>query len=275
MTMADRNHRDDLLDRIRLHRQGDKAAIILVEGSPDRAVLRRALPIQRQIFPVGPRHDVLLLVEEVLSRQLGPAVAVVDRDFDSAVDAANVAGLPVIAFDGCDLESMLWETKALDETLESLGSEAKIASVGGVNAVRMLVDRLVLPLQRLRAANCNESLGLDFGVIDLRSRIRGPDLALSVDGLCDSLRRARTDVDRRQLISYAHTYPLPLCPSTARELYRGKDRIAALGVCLKRKLGNLRHQQADVDSVCRLLHANAVPDVLRGAVWLRQLEELL
>jgi len=273
--MAERSHTEDLLDRVRLHRQGDEAVIVLVEGSPDRAVLRRVLSVQRQIFPGGTRHDVLVLVEQIISRGLGPVVAVVDRDFDDIVASAVTSGLPVVAFDGCDLESMLWETVALQETLESLGSERKMDAAGGVPGVKTMVDRLILPLQRLRAANQSESLGLDFSRVDLRSRIRGVDPSLSVSGLCDSLRQGRTDIDRQRLISLALSSDVPLCPITSRELYRGKDRLAGLGALLKRTIGNLRHQEVHYESIARLFYANARREAVQSCAWLRQLESML
>lgn len=267
--------RDDVLDRVRLHRQVDKGPILFVEGSPDRTVLRRVLLPQPQIFPCGPKAVALTLAEEAIARGLGPLVAVVDRDFDGIVADATGRGLPVIAFDDADLESMLWATSVLDESLVDLGSEEKVREAGGASAVRSMIDELILPLQRLRAANQEASLGLDFDQLDLRSRIRATTLSLSVVGLCDSLRRNRVDIPRELLMRCAESYDLPLCPQTGRPLFRGKDRLAALGVALRRRLGSLRHQQADMENIARVFYANARREAVVSLPWLVELENVL
>ena len=265
---------DALVDRVRLHRQGDSSTVVLCEGSPDHTVLRNLLSRRRAIFPAGPRTVVLAALDSVLSKGLGPAVAVVDRDFDG-VQAALDAGLPVVAYDGADLESMLWESDVLDESLRVLGNETKINALGGAAALRGLVDDLVRPLQRLRVANLRSGLGLDFDSVDLRRRIKPGELLLNVGGLCDALRGERTDVTRSWLVERATSEDLPTCPVTGRPLFRGKDRLGALGVVLKRRAGQLSHAEAHFENVGRTFYSFAHREYLAGSPWLTELDQHL
>jgi hypothetical protein len=266
---------DSPLDRIRQHRQAEKAPILLVEGSPDYRVARRVLSKPVAIFPLGPRAVVLETLTAVLDAGLGPAVALVDRDFDPVVQQARTAHLPVVAYDGADLESALWHTPVLDRSLEELASEPKLAALGGVEAVRSMVDELVRPVQLLRRYNADLGLGLDFDAIDLRQRIASRDLAMSLLGLCDSLRRDRVDIRRSQLLDAATTGTPGLCPTTGLELFRGKDRLAALGVALRRKVGSLGHQEAHVDNVARVFYASVSRSDVGKAEWLIEVERLI
>lgn len=268
--------RDDLLARIRLHRQGDRSPLILCEGSPDRVVLRKLVNLNPEIFPAGSRAQVIRLVVEVNDdRRLGPAVAVVDRDFDDSVALAQAGGLPVIAYSGADLESMLWESEVLDRAAEMLCTASKVADAGGLAAVRVLLDSVIEPLQRLRVASLRHSLGLDFDQIDLRKRISATDLSLNVGGLCDSLRRDRPEVARRWLIEQASQHELPVCPATGQPLFRGKDRIAVFGAALKRKLGQMTHQEVHHENIARIFYTAAARDAVGEPEWLSELEARL
>jgi hypothetical protein len=266
---------DRILDRIRLHRQADRHAIVLCEGSPDRAVLRELMTMERAVFAAGKRADVLALLQEVLASQLGPCAAVVDRDFDAAATDAASSGLPVVVYPCADLESMLWESAVFEAALESLSSEAKLQAFGGSARVRQVADNIALPLQRLRVVNLRCGLGLNFDDLDLRSRIKTSDLTMSVDGLCDSLRQGRTDIDRSWLIDRAHHEVLPKCPVTGANLVRGKDRLAVLGVALRRLIGNLNNHQAHYENVARPFYTSVRLERLSERRWLGELEALL
>lgn len=266
---------DDPLDRIRLHRQGDEHALILCEGSPsgspDRVVLRGA-GILEQIIPIGPRHEVLDVLKQAVELNLGPVVAVVDRDFDDCLE--DLGDLPVVAFDGADLESSLWDSEVFEGALEVLGSAAKVDALGGPVAVKRMVDELITPVQRLRAFNGRLGVGLPFDAIDLRRRIKATDLSFNVDAYCDSLRREHSEgqeIDRRQLIEVARTGEMPVCSDTGLPLYRGKDRLAALGVALQRLAGNLTHAQAAADNVARTFYMGARSEILDRAAWMVRL----
>lgn len=266
---------DSIRDRVKLHRQVDSRLIVLQEGKPDRRVLRRLIPVEHHIFPVGNRDNVIRTTERLVDDDLGPVVAVVDRDFDDVVASAVSRGIPVIAYDGADLESMLWETVAYEEVLLELGNEAKVRALGGPDALKKIIDGALLPLERLRAANAREGLGINFDQLDLRRRFRSGSLEMMIPGLCDALRRERLGISRSQLISYAETYPLSLCPVTGVPLIRGKDRLTTLGVALRRQIGSLPHTRADQESIAHVLYATARAEIIANSYWYRELKTML
>jgi len=258
---------DAPLDRIRLHREGDSRVIVLTEGAPDRTVLRKLLPSHVQIFPLGTRPVVLDVLRTVLAEGLGPAVAVVDRDFDEAVQIQINGGMPVVPYDNADLESALWATPILEESLAVIGNLNKISAFGGAEKIRSFIDSLLLPLQRLRAANTAQSLGLRFDTIDLRRRIKPGKLTLNIEGLCDSLHSRGGNVSRADLIRIARSYDCPCEPIYGLPLFRGKDRLSALGIVMKRRLGDLSHKEAEAENISRIFYAASRPELLEDCNW--------
>jgi hypothetical protein len=265
---------DDIIGRIRLHRQVDHGPVVLVEGSmngsPDRKVLKK-LSVFCQVFPVGPRALVLDALNLAIGLGLEPIFALVDRDFDDVVANAVDDGLPVIAYDDADLESMLWNSSALECVLESLASERLLGDFGGPDQVRQRVDEVLLPLQKLRAANAKGNLGLDFDHLDLRRRINKSDLTLSVSGLCNAVHSQGGSVSVAKLLDLAMNFDVPTCPQSGRSLVRGKDRLAALGVALRRVLDSLSHQQSTADQIAAVLLACVQQECVEGDVWFTEL----
>lgn len=112
---------DRVADRIRLHRQVDKRSVILVEGPADRRLVKRLVADRAAVVFMGnTRDDVLAAARDSVKLGLDRVVCVVDRDFDDAVADAKAEGLPVVGYDGADLEDMLAHSPSLDRLLGEL-----------------------------------------------------------------------------------------------------------------------------------------------------------
>lgn len=137
---------DRLADRIRLHRQVDERFVVVVEGPSDRRLVERLIPSSSATVFIGNSRDHVLEAADDLRRfDLDRVACVVDRDFDGRVAATQAAGLPVVSYDGADLEDMLAHSPAMERMIGELGSENKLNSYGGA-------ERLSRPSERTKLA---------------------------------------------------------------------------------------------------------------------------
>lgn len=267
---------DRLADRIRLHRQSDRRATIVGEGEADKRLVYRILPESRVVFFSAGSRDIALKTGGTLS-QAGFAdfSCVVDRDFDDAVARLEGAETPIAAYDDADLEAMLWWTPVLDDFLSEMGSPEKLAGFGGVAAVRKAAIDAVLPLQRLRRANALNGWGLAFDQLDLRRKMNVTSLELRTQAICDALWNPDLAVKKAELYSVAESFPEARCPATGRPLIRGRDALAATGVILRRRAGNLSFQDAHPDRLASVLRLRATEDAITSTCWLKALRSQL
>jgi hypothetical protein len=264
---------DSPLDRLRSHREADPRPVILTEGRPDLLVIGKLR--QNSVFPLGSKSTVLRVTEEAIAEGLGPLVALVDLDFDDAVIKAMSNGLPVVTYANADVESMLWETDVLKECLDLTADSQKVDDLGGVDGVRQSVDDLIRPIQRLRVLNVRRSLGLNFDGAPLRRRIKISDMSLNLSAYCDAIRSEHSKGTKAELLHNAIDDELPACAFTGNELMRGKDRIEALGIALRRKIGRLSQEESSVENLARLFYATARSDLIGKASWLDALDSAL
>lgn len=268
---------DSVADRIVLHRQDRQTPVIIVEGGPDKRFLHRMFEAAGpfDVFPAGPRPLALKAAYELADRGLGRWMCLIDRDFDDVVGVAQRDGLPVVCYDGADLEGMLVGTAALEDWLGENASETKLAKLGGAIELRERIFEALMPMQRLRAANAKFSWGLDFTSIDLRRKVKKDDLSLAAQSLCDSLWHADLDIEKATLYSAAQSYEVSKCPSTGLVLVRGKDAVAFFGVALRRLVGGLSHQATEPDKLSRDLRLAARTSHLSTTNWHREVAAFL
>ncbi|MEU4472925.1 DUF4435 domain-containing protein [Micromonospora sp. NPDC023888] len=266
-------------DRIRQHRQADKRPVIVVEGPSDQRVLDEAMPNAYPIFPAGNRSVALSTAKQLNEWGMRAFCCVVDRDFDSEVALVEAAGVPVHAYENADLEAMLSKTDGLRRLVEELGSSEKLQKIGGLSALRKILEEIVVPLSRLRSANSQQSWGLPFDDVDLASKISFRDLAFNLQGYCAALSQKRGGRPAaRTLIQVAQGSDKAIrqlsCPRGSTPYYRGKDLMAALGVSLRSIAGTSDKALTEGEHLTRVLRAVSAPYVVRTP-WLSELHALL
>ncbi len=264
---------DRLSDRIRLHRQArPDTPIVIVEGGPDKRFVERLLGASHtlDIFPAGPRPELFRAAREAREMGIDRLACIVDRDFDDAVDRHRNDGLPLVAYDGADLEGMLWSTEAYDEWLSEIANEVKLAAFGGVAALREKITDSLLPLQRLRSANAHNGWGLVFDSLDLRKKASKEDLSIKLQVLCDSVWHTDAGPTKNDVFEAAISFEVPTCPATGHPLLRGKDAIALTAVALRRLVGSLTLQATNLEQLEAGLRLAANETHLRGSPWLHE-----
>jgi hypothetical protein len=267
---------DRLADRIRLHRQADARPVVVGEGEADRRFIDRVLSAGTVAFFIAGTRDIVLETgRDVAALGMDHIACVVDRDFDDVVAAAEAEGLPVVAYDNADLESMLWGSPILDDVVDEIGSAQKLHALGGVTAVRQAATDAVRPLQRLRRANAVHGWGLPFDTLDLRRKVSMTSLTMGNQSLCDALWSGDLGIAKGQLYEAAASYPEATCPVTGLPLVRGRDALAALGVVLRRAAGNLSFQDAHPNRLSEMVRLRATEAALASTRWLVRLGELL
>jgi hypothetical protein len=266
---------DRLPDRIRLHRQADSRAVVVVEGRKDELFVGRLMPGKVAIFPAGTRDEVIRAARRLRDLELDQVSCVLDRDFDDEVIAAEANGLPIVPYDDADLEAMLWWSPVLSDVVEEIGSRVKLARFGGIAALRDKCIDVVQPLQRLRRANALNGWGIAFDKLELRRRINHRTLSLRVQSLCDALWRPDLDVDKSALYEAATSFPEAQCPATGRPLVRGRDAIAAVGVALRSTVGNLSYANAEAERIAEIMRLRASEADIHATRWRTRLHDLL
>ncbi|RQX10847.1 hypothetical protein DDE19_31640 [Micromonospora ureilytica] len=270
---------DRLADRIRQHRQADKRPVLVVEGPSDKRVLDEILPSSFPTFPAGNRSAALSTAKQLKNWGFDSFYCVVDRDFDSEVAVVEAAGIPVHPYENADLEAMLAQTDGLRRLVEELGSNDKLRRIGGLPALRQILQEIVVPLGRLRAANSQRSWGLPFDDVDLASKIGHKDLSFNLQGYCAALSQRRGGrPSATTLIRIAQgldrSTSEATCPRGSAPYYRGKDLMVALGVGLRSLAGTSDKALTDGEHLARILRAIAAPHLARTA-WLLELHSLL
>lgn len=258
---------DRLADRLRLHRQADSRPIVVVEGESDRRLVRDVVGDGEAAMFVGEgRSGVLAVASAMKGMGIDRVVCLVDRDFDDLVEVAIAAALPVVAYDGADLEDMLMGSPSALRAIEELASNEKLVSYG-LDALLARVRDQATPLARLRRGNAINSWGLVFDSVDVRSKVDKRTLELNVLALCMALAPTVGGVSVGELQAVAAAGACVECPRTGRRLLRGRDQLAFIGVALRKLVGSRPKEQTDPDFLAAVLRSSANPEWLRATAW--------
>lgn len=266
---------DRLADRIRLHRQADKRPIVVVEGPSDQRLIQDLEGDSVTTFVAGTRSAVLITAEGTVALGVKRVACLVDRDFDDEVATAEAAGLPVLAWDGADLEDMLLDSPAGARVIEELSSDTKLQLAGGAVAILDRARSQLLPLARLRRANAQHSWYLTFDAVDLTKKIERSSLELQVTSLCSALATRDCGAAATDIHEAARSHPASTCPRSARYLIRGKDICAFLAVALRSVLGDWSRGGVSPEAIAGGLRAAFRSDWMRQTDWYAEYSFLL
>lgn len=267
---------DRLADRIRLHRQVDQRSAVVVEGPSDERLVKGLIASDAVVvFVSGSRNEALVAASELRGLSVDRMASLVDRDFDDAVDQAQAAGDPVVAYDGADLEDMLAHSPAFERVLGELASEEKLSAYGGASAVLSEVRSAGLMVARLRRLNAERGWSLAFDAVDISSKVDRDTLALDVTAVCMALRSTwEEEVPQTELEEVARTGHSGTCPRTARPLVRGRDLLVVVGVGLRKLIGSRPKAQTTPDLLEEVLRSSADREWLRESRWFAELVQV-
>ncbi len=242
---------EDIANDVRMTRSQHRGSFVLVEGrSTDLRLFGHLIDRDRcQLTPAHGKANVLGAVAILEDDGFAGALGIVDAD------RWRVSGeLPrsdnVLVTDGCDLESMLLHSPALDKVLAELGSEKKIErfeSELGTSVREHLAD-FARPLGALRHISEREDLGLRFQ-------------SLAVSKFVD---RELRELDRAKLVrAVKNKSQLPGLDEdwllgeldrivadgdiSSRDLSNGHDMVKLLSWGLRRALGSRREGEVSAE----------------------------
>lgn len=242
---------------MRLHRQVDKSALVIVEGKSDERFLKKAFPSARATyFPAGSRTIATSAAIQLKEWSQQYYLCVVDRDFDTHIEEVEAKGAAIYAYENADLEAMAAVSGAAIDIIEELGSEAKVASRGGAMSVLASLYTVVTTVAILRRANAENNWGLAFDKVELASKIDKRTLQLNLQPYCAALHgTSESSPGQGTLLKYASgVKPLNRdldCPRGSKPYFRGKDLLVVLSVALCGFCGTRKTQ-------------SVVPDVLEA-----------
>ncbi|MER7779625.1 DUF4435 domain-containing protein [Streptomyces sp. NPDC096191] len=266
---------DRLADRIRLHRQVDKRPVIIVEGPSDERILGRAFGERVSYFSADTRNSALEESQKLHDWEQNYFLCVVDRDFDDAVGEYEHRKLPIHAYENADLEAMLAVSDVAAALIAEFGSANKIESKGGVTHIIERLHRLIEPVTLLRRANVENSWGLVFDAVDLRSKVDKRNLEFKTQGYCAALNETSDNAPgQRVLVQYATgKVPLkksPSCPRGTKPYFRGRDFLALLSASLCGYCGTKRAQSVEPETLEASLRLGGSGH-LRASPWGQEL----
>jgi hypothetical protein len=230
-----------------------------VEGASDARFIERLAPRRWAVFPAGTRNVVISSIEEVVRLDVERVAGLIDRDFDDVALRARENGLPVYWYGTADLEGFLILTEAFDNLLHELASEQKLASFGGVSAVREKVISSAIEIAIIRTANCANGWGLPFDSVDISKKIDRNALSIKRLSYCQALTQSvNVDVHHNVL---TETLRVELKDKHSRPdgeaLFSGKDALVFVGVALKKEIGTCAGDVTRYDHLARVLRLSA------------------
>lgn len=264
MTTTDgASFQDDLLDRIRLHRQGTDRPIVLVEGPADAHVLKPRLP-GADLFIAQGRRNVIRNVAELRSLALERVFGIIDADFDDDDYSRSLHGA-IIPYERRDLESMLIGLGALKYTFEHYSSENKRKVYGSADSLIARLVEIAAPITALRYASRCNGWGIPFDKVAIEGKhVSLSPIKFQTLKYCQGLHSQLpfNDPSVRDLIgASSNDVPDSLGP-------RGKDVVAIAAVVLSK----LRSKSggpcaADLEHMLRVSAA----DFIERSKWLEEL----
>lgn len=258
---------DSLHDRLRLHFQASKHAVIVVEGQADRELLSSLLPA-RHIFVAGTRKLVIDTGENLHNTHHCSVACVFDLDFDEDPRATSPAAAHLYPYDGRDLEAMLIEQGALETLIKFKGSAAKLESIGGAAALVARALAEVQPVTALRNWSRGRGIGCRFRPGLIRDKMNRRALTLERDRYFAAI---VADYDGVQTLTKSELSKAAEGPVLQA---RGKDVLEVVAVALRSVAATLPEAACDPELLTIDLHAVSRLE-LQGSSWFSGLVALL
>ncbi|MEV8404473.1 hypothetical protein AB0R12_01345 [Streptomyces niveus] len=266
---------DSLADRIRLHHQVDKRPVAIVEGPSDERTLGRAFGEGISYFAAGTRDSALVESRTLHGWGQNYFLCIVDRDFDDVVAEFEAQQIPIHAYENADLEAMLSISSVAVSLIAEFGSANKIESRGGVVQIRDKIYRMVEPVTLLRRANVENSWGLAFDAVDLRTKVDKKEMELKTQSYCAALNETSDRAPGQKVLFQYATGKLPLkkspsCPRGTSPYFRGRDFVAFLSVFLCGYCGTKRSQSVEPEILEASLRLGG-SDHIKASSWGQEL----
>lgn len=248
---------EDVANDVRMTRSQHRGSFVLVEGrSSDLRILERLIDPERcELTPAHGKPNVLGALEILEDDGFPGAVGIVDAD-RSRVSGDLPRSDSVLLTDGCDLESMLLHSPALDKVLAELGKPEKIEafeSERGTSIREHLVD-LARPLGALRHVSERDHLGLRFQTLAVSKFVDRELRVLDRPALVRAVKNKsqRPDLDEDRLLGELEEIVRDRGVSS-RDLSNGHDMVKLLALGLRRALGSRKEGEVSAEILERSL----------------------
>ncbi|WP_260640713.1 DUF4435 domain-containing protein [Streptomyces angustmyceticus] len=249
--------------------------MIITEGPSDERILSRAFGEGISYFAAGTRDSALVESQRLHEWKQEAFICVVDRDFDETVADFESKRVPVHAYENADLEAMLTVAGVAASLLAEFGSENKIEEKGGIAHILRELYLLLEPVTLLRRANVENSWGLKFDSVDLRSKVDRKSFGFKIQSYCAALNATSDSAPGQKLLIQYATGQLslrrsPSCPRGTQPYFRGRDFLALLSASLCGYCGTRRSQSVEPEILEATLRLGGA-DHIRTSSWGQEL----
>jgi len=257
---------EDIANDVRMTRSQHRGSFALVEGrSTDLLVFDRLIAQGScQLTPADGKANVLGAVAILEADSFPGVLGIVDAD-RSRVSRDLPKSANILLTDGCDLESMLLRSPALDKVMAELGSAEKIEKLESERgkSIREHLAYLARPLGALRYISERDNLRLRFQERHARRRGRERRQGLAFSKFVD---REFVTVDRPALVRTVKNYSqlasldedgllaqLESIVADRRisswDLSSGHDMVQILSLGLRKALGTRKEGEVSADAL--------------------------
>jgi hypothetical protein len=234
------NHMDefDIATEVKLERKVHKGSFFLVEGATD--IVRFGAHIDKNLCSLVNcygRDKVIRAIQVLYNWGFVGALGAVDKDFDEALGQfVEMDDLVYSESHDFDLD---WATPAaVGRYLDQVGNPAKCSAHGDSAA---LVDRIMEGLKPVSVAKLLNAAGkIEHKLSHIDVQICTDGFVIEIASYVDTILRNekspekyKSDIEKMITNALTNTYDL-------RQITNGHDFHAALGVCLRSRLGERR-----------------------------------
>ena len=225
---------------LRMLRQVHKGSFLVMEGPMDYKRFRKILaePDCHVVIGFG-KTKVVEAVEVLYEDGFEGLLGIVDADFDRIL-GVEIRHEGIVVSRTHDFDLDFAHTPALGRYFFEVSEEVNLTSFGGTAGFLEKCMEALRPLSAMRFANVRENLRYDLSRIDLSQFFNGE--RIDVDRMVEhaSSGRFADDASKRALrgrVDYYLTRQLNLAQFTS-----GHDVCAAIGIALRRILGQRKHE---------------------------------
>nr|WP_321353019.1 DUF4435 domain-containing protein [uncultured Methanoregula sp.] len=241
---------------IRLHRQRDPRAVLIVEGSTDSRVFGDFInPITCRFVFSSSREKAVQILDELEKDRFEGVLAIIDKDSDN-LSELKWEKANLIYTDSHDLETMILSSDAFKKFLNEFGLPDKTKEENIEEFVERVRERLInasIGIGYLRWYSTPEcrNLQLSFKSIDFEKIANKKEFTIQFDDAIIELRKKSSECKVKDFSKIKKEIETHIIKKTFDPwaVCSGHDMVAILTIFLKNGLGNKRCDDASSDCI--------------------------
>ena len=231
----------DIAQEVVMERMVHKGSFVLLEGKTDVKRFRPYLCADEcSIVSCHSVRKATGVLKRLIGRNVAGVLAVIDADF-SRVQGITLENANTVVSKNHDLDLDWISTSCLARYLNEVGHDAKIAALGGCDAILRDVHETLQPVSTARLLNAKRVFTFRTSGIDVgRFYKHGKDITGDyIDALVAA---GYVDASRRDWIELKINSEMKT-PKDEWQMTNGHDFCAAIGSMLRRDIGSRKAQQ--------------------------------